>query len=382
MAIPSGQYIRKDDATDNFDSFSVGDTIKIAGSEQNNGIYTINSITDNGGHSYMGLTGNALTEDTNDSAVVVTKISSKGNKIVCLGDEDTGEVDLWSYNSATNTGGTTSAFPSIGTKGWSTKAITPVLNGSNAKFIFTQTDDTVRVCDTNEANASVIKWFGHLNHNSFGSSGGVHGGYEEHPNILKKPHRGGYVTYAYNDERAYGIETDADSATVLTNNYDIRQWLGVQLINSDQMSSATDDTLRMADSDASTNIPLGIVIGLGGDNKNEVDTNSTIESERYLVRDIDLTGSDNYDINIYRGYAGTAINDGTLDTSSKYVYQFGCGFNFKVSENGTADSGTYMANVYEFAQSFIYDNEQESLLRTDTDIGAANTLTTSNPSRA
>ena len=380
MAIPSGQHIRKDSATDHFDSFAVGDTIKITGSEQNNGIYTVSSITADGGHSYMGIVGSSLTDDTNDSSVVVTKISSKGNKIVCLGDEDTGEVDIWSYNSASNVSGTIVKFPSVGTKGWATKAITPVLNGSNAKFIFTQTDDTLRVCDTNESNASVIKWFGHLNHKSFGSSGGIYGGYEEHPNILRKPHRGGYVTYNYDDERAYGIETDADSATVLTNNYDIRQWLGVQLTGSDQMGGVTDDTLRMADADGATNIPLGIVIGLGTDNKNEVDTNSNIGAERFLVRDIDLTGSNNYDINVYRGYAGTTATD--IDSSSKYVYQYGCGFNFKVSENGTSDSGTYMANVYEFAQSFIYDNEQESLLRTDTNIGAANTLTTSNDSRA
>jgi len=78
MAIPSGQHIRQDSATDHFDSFAVGDTIKITGSEQNNGIYTVSSITADGGHSYMGIVGSSLTDDTNDSSVVVTKISSKG----------------------------------------------------------------------------------------------------------------------------------------------------------------------------------------------------------------------------------------------------------------------------------------------------------------
>ena len=376
MAVPTGQHIRKDSATNHFDDFSIGDTIKITGSEQNNGIYTISSIGDFGGHSYMGLIGGGLTDDTDDTNVVVTKISSKGNKIVCLGDEDNGEVDLWSYNSASNTSGTTLSFPSVGTKGWSTKAITPVLDGNNAKFIFTQTDDTIRVCDTNEANASVIKWFGQLSHSTFGGSGAIHGGYEEHSNILRKPHRGGYVTYSETDERAYGIEDDG--GTDLTNNYDIRQWLGVQLINSDQMSNVTDDTLRMTDADGATNIPLGVILGLGDDDDN--DKSTSIGNERFLVRDIDLSGSNNYDINVYRGYAGTTAAD--IDTSSKYVYEYGCGFNFKVSENGTSESGSYMANVYEFAQSFIYDNDQESLLRTDTNIGSSNTLTTSNDQRA
>jgi len=120
---------------------------------------------------------------------------------------------------------------------------------------------------------------------------------------------------------------------------------------------------------------------LGADDNNDKSTSAGILPERFLVRTIDLEGSDSYNITTYRGYAGTA--PASVDVSAKsFVYQYGCGFNFKASENGTADSGTYIANVYEFAQSFVYENDQESLLRTDTDMGAANTLTTSTDFKA
>ena len=388
MARPVGQWIRSETAGQTeFSAFSVGDVVKITNSDENNGIYTVNSITYNSesgtDYSYMGLTGPSITDDGSDSGVVITNISSKGNKLVCLGDEDNGEVDVWSYNDATDADGSFAVSPVVGTNGWSSGAIKPVLNGSNANFIFTQIDDTIRVCDSNQANASSIKWFGYLAHRAFGPKGGTFGGFEEHPNILQKPSRGGYVTTAHNDEVSYGVENDA--GTALTDKFDIRRWLkvGINTSATDKAANFTDNKVQPAtDGDGNsiaTNIPMGIVIGFGADDDN--DKSTSIGAERFLVRNIDLTGADSYNMTLYRGYAGT--QPGSVDVSaSSFIYQYGCGFNFKVSENGTADSGTYMSNVYEFAQSFIYDDDQESLLRTDTDIGAANTLTTSNESRA
>jgi len=450
MGIPAGQWIRHNTSgTTQFAAFDVGDVIKITNSDENNGIYTINSITDDSTYSYMGLTGPSISNDGSDAGVVITDISSKGNRVVCLGDEDTGEVDIWSYSDATDedgatditqagditsgtnitmdgananilagmlvsgtglpsgatvvsvadaaanpqvfvvssrtgtvTGGSTLTFsavsPAVGTNGWSTTAIKPVLNGSNANFIFTQVDDTIRVCDTNQANASSIKWYGYLAHRAFGPKGGTFGGYEEHPNILQKPSMGGYVTTGYGEEQSYGVENTDETA--LTNKFDIRRWLKVNLEASDTMSSATDNKLQLDDEAAATNIPLGVVLGIGADDDNDKDT--TIGAERFLVRNVDLTGADSYNMTVYRGYAGTLASDITIASGLKFLYQYGCGFNFLVAENGTADSGTYMSNVYEFAQSFVYENDQESLLRTDTDITAANTLTTSNESRA
>ena len=183
MPRPSGQWIRHNTSgEDRFAAFDVGDVIKITGSNANNGIYTINSITNNDDsgtdYSYMGLTGPSITDDPADTGVVISDISSKGNRVVCLGDEDTGEVDVWSYSDATDEDGSFAVSPVVGTNGWSTTAIKPVLSGSNANFIFTQVDDTIRVCDTNQANASSIKWYGYLSHRAFGPKGGTFGGYE------------------------------------------------------------------------------------------------------------------------------------------------------------------------------------------------------------
>ena len=382
MAIPAGQWIKHSSTgATQFSDFSVGDVIKITNSDENNGIYTINSITynDESGtdYSYMGLTGPSITDDGSDAGVVITNISSKGNKLICLGDEDNGEVDIWSYSDSTDEDGDPAVSPSVGTNGWSSGAIKPVLSGSNANFIFTQVDDTIRVCDTNQANSSSIKWYGYLAHRAFGPKGGTFGGFEEHPNILQKPSRGGYVTTAHNDEKSYGVE-DTDG-TALTDKFDIRRWLKVNLEATDSMSSATDNALQLDDQEAATNVPIGIVLGIGNDDDN--DKGTTIGGERFLVRSIDINSA-TPNMTVYRGYAGTLASDITIASGLKFLYQYGCGFNFKVSENGTANSGTYMSNVYEFAQSFIYDDNQESLLRTDTDMGAANTLTTSGESKA
>ncbi len=157
MAVPVGQYVRMDGGTTLFSGFSIGDTIKITGSSENNGIYTINNIDDSGGNSYMGVTGPRITDNAGDTNCIISNISSKGNKIICLGNEDVGQVDIWSYNDATDEDGDEAVAPSVGTNGWSTSAVYPVLEGSNANFIFTQVDDTVRICDTNQANTSTIK---------------------------------------------------------------------------------------------------------------------------------------------------------------------------------------------------------------------------------
>ena len=159
MPRPSGQWIRHNTSgEDRFAAFDVGDVIKITGSNANNGIYTINSITNNDDYgtdySYMGLTGPSITDDPADTGVVISDISSKGNRVVCLGDEDTGEVDVWSYSDATDEDGSFAVSPVVGTNGWSTTAIKPVLSGSNANFIFTQVDDTTNTCGFAAASAT------------------------------------------------------------------------------------------------------------------------------------------------------------------------------------------------------------------------------------
>ena len=77
MAVPVGQYVRMDGGTTLFSGFSIGDTIKITGSSENNGIYTINNIDASGGNSYMGVTGPRITDNAGDANCIISNISSK-----------------------------------------------------------------------------------------------------------------------------------------------------------------------------------------------------------------------------------------------------------------------------------------------------------------
>ena len=332
MGIPATQWIKHPTSgTTRFSDFSVGDTIMITGSSHNNGIYTVNAITDGGGYSYMALTGPTITTDDDDSSVNITRIGTAGNKLVCLGDEDTGTVDIWSYSESTDEDGSSAVSPSVGANGWSTSAIMPVMAGNNAQFIFTQADDTIRVCDTNEANTSIVKHYGYIQRQPFGNpDGGLYSGFEEHLNTLNKPHRGGYVTTAANDENSFGVEDDGGSDVI--NKFDIRRYIGSDVGNgagatSDLITNATGLTLRAWNNEHATRIPLDAVIALGADDDN--DKSTSINAERYLTRRNDLNGTSTYDFDIYRAYAGSTADDGTLNTvTSKFIYQYGCGWNF------------------------------------------------------
>ena len=95
------------------------------------------------------------------------------------------------------------------------------------------------------------------------------------------------------------------------------------------------------------------------------------QDERMLVRSIDK--EENL-IDVYRGYAGTtaaAIDDEVY----RYLVEYGCGFNFNVTA-GATKTGGYTEDTYEFAQSFIYDGNQESLLRTREDLPSASATNT------
>jgi len=81
-----------------------------------------------------------------------------------------------------------------------------------------------------------------------------------------------------------------------------------------------------------------------------------------LVRNIDVDTSRIY---VYRGYGSTASTAITL-SSTPYLLQYGCGFNYTVRPN-LSNTGSYSSGEYEFAQSFVYDGDQESLLRTRED---------------
>ena len=396
MAAPNTQHIKHPTSgTTQFSSYNVGDMIRIRGSSDNNGIYTISEITDDGTYSYMGISGKTITaDDTNDASVYIDRLGTSGDNFIVIGNEDGGTCHVWSYNyseyNKSNSGssgvGRANALksPFVGSKGWSKNAITTSMTwaahhkNSDAKYNFLVADGAVRACDTNPETISVIKKFGPVNHVQFNhnSKGGHHLGYEEHINTLAHPVYGGYVSTAATNSASFYTST-ADS-----NAYQLRKSIVPIDSGSDHFFSKDidgiqfDDTLVVGTTANASIIPLGMVFGLGDDTDN--DNGTSIGAERFMVRKVDISS---LYFHVYRGYAGSVSAD--IDTSGfENIYRFGSGWNFKVVENSTVDSGSYMSGTWEFAQSFIYDGNQESLLRTADDIGAANTLATTNDFRA
>ena len=389
MARPAGQYMRMAGTGFSSAGLTVGSTILNQGSSSNNGLYTINAITSDSLNEYAGLSGHILTDETNGSGINITNVTLGGNKIICFGDEDTGIVKVWSYNNSTSSSGTVVNAPGVGTTGWSNNAAKPLIHGSNAKYIFTPGQSAIRICDTNIANTSLIKHFSYIAKMNFSDrEGGMYAGFYEHTNTLSPPSGGGYVNKPENEKEAYGI--DEDGASTIKADIHLRKSLGIfgsgdgdydslesaycQLAEYDWDDISSGETeLQLQDSQDLAKVPLDAVIGTCNKPRLGWDATPTFGAERMLVRSVDYKYNK---MSVYRGYAGTtaaAIDDET----QKYLVQYGCGFNYRVVQSSS--DGSYMAGTYEFAQSFVYDGNQESLLRTPSHMqfsGSTNLITT------
>ena len=298
MALPAGQYIRIEDTAFSDAGFSIGDVIVISGSSSNNGIYTINNITTDSTYEYLGLSGPAIT-DEDGSGINAENITVGGNKIICIGDEDSGSIGIWSYNDATVVTGAGSVLdaPSVGTSGWSNAAIYPMISGNNAQYIFTPGQSAIRICDTNIANTSIIKHFSYINRNAFANNlGGIYAGFYEHSNLLAKPSTGGYVgNYNYNVRQAYGVNDDA--STTIKADFHLKRSLGavssgvytegdsnyvaIKNIN-DTSITATEEVIYLEDAEDVAKVPIDSVVGISSSpklNQNRVE-HITTEADR------------------------------------------------------------------------------------------------------
>jgi len=382
MSAPNTQYMRISGTGFTSAGLSVGSNIMVDGSTANNGLYTITSITSDSLYEYAGLSGLTLTDETNGSGIGITNVTVGGNKIVCFGDEDSGVIKTWSYNNSSSTTGTVLDAPSVGTSGWSSNAIKPLINGSNCKYIFTPGQSAIRVCDTNISNNSVIKHYSYIAKQNFGSEGrlnahfNTYAGFYEHSNTLSPPSSGGYINKPPDEKEAYGIDEDGAS-TIKTSlhlrrslaksdssgNYETSTKHFCELAEqgttaSDLDITATQKHMFLSSPSSASKIPLDAVIGTCNKPRLAWDGAATFGTEYMLVRNID---PENQIMNVYRGYVGS-LAQAIDDETQKYLVQYGCGFNYRVVESYR--SGGYVEGTYEFAQSFIYDGNQESLLRT------------------
>jgi len=400
----------------------VGDTLNISGTKDNDGIYTVGDITTNSDDVYYVLKGKTITTeasgftdatcDYNDASTIahnanvlivaglyvsgsgipagayVKSITSStsfelsanttggdltdqtltftrqpiinvqrapGDKLFAFGRNDEISnvpygVDVWSYNTISN--------PASQNDGWTQSAINPTFSGNDAKYIFHFADEALRICNINEQNSSMIKWYGYIERNQFKDDVGLSfSEWQEHPNTLSPPAVG--INSTSKEAYSFGYTTSSHSAST-GNNYcknnrgcayvvkrgstelllDGAVTIGTQLFVFDD---GTTDTVDQS-------FP-GEVITL--DSALNSATQIPIEFMMCIKPALDETS-----IKFLRGYGTDGIGIHHADNETPVAVR-GAAFNVGVDEH--ADSGLWPSNSWEFYQTFIYDGNQESL---------------------
>jgi hypothetical protein len=237
MATPSHHYMLLKGGTDNGNSIiytaddsatqnliKIGDTLKISGTVSNNSVFTVTDITTDGtalgstGDVYYSLKGATIANENSGGAPVIEVVRAPGDKMLALGDvDDAGSIDVWSNNATTDYAGT-----SPGTAdGWATTAITPTLAGDNAKYIYYFADEALRVCNINEQNTSIIKWYGYIQRRQFSNTNAlIFAGWQENPNNLAPPKLATSFTYAYVNSPAVNTSSTGTNDTLTTSEHD------------------------------------------------------------------------------------------------------------------------------------------------------------------
>ena len=359
-------YTSDDSDTENL--IKTGDVIKISGTASNNGIYTVSKIRTDGtslgsdGDVFYELKGSRLTNESSNSNVdlQIDVIRDTGDKLVALGDVDSeGGIDIWSTNATT----------AYGTEdnGWSAAAIKPTISGSDAKYIYHFVDEALRVCNINENNTSIIKWYGYIQRRQFDNNEGLlFAGWEEHSNILRPPAMGSnnYTSCYVNSPDVYDVTgTDKTQSfhdnSQATNYYVNNNGVLRQLKSADGTALLLDGAVGAGETDFvfddGTDDTLdqnyaGQVITIG--------TNLGAEPTEYLFC---IRESNDTNVLFQRAYGQqpyTAATE-TYSDNAQYILERGLGFNIGI-DDGTGD-GNWEAGTYEFYQSFVYEGNQESI---------------------
>ena len=335
---------------------SIGSNIRVSGTAKNNGVFTVTDITTDGSDVYYILKGtpivNESTAGSTDPEIEV--ISTLGDKMCALGDVDSaGGIDIWSNNATTDY--------TTKDNGWTARAISPTLSGDNAKYIFHFADEALRVCNTNEQNSSLVKWYGYIERQQFSSAnsetasvGMVFAEWQEHPNSLDPPKSVGSLTYAYGHTSHDGT----DNATAFYQNN-----RGVARVKKDATS---DLRLNGAHNDTTTDFTFE------NDSPADILDQSTIGEVISIHEALGVTpkeflfcaktsGASGGTITYLRSYGGALAGDApdTYSDEDTPIVERGLGFNIGVDAGSS--EGQWESGEYEFYQSFIYDGNQESI---------------------
>jgi hypothetical protein len=387
VAVPTESYMKlvagsDDTHTDIYSSsrIKIGDIIRITGTASNNGVFFVSDITVDNTNVYYILKGNrVLNEDSNTNRdIQIDVVRSTGDKLIALGDVDSaGNIDVWSQNATTNSGSANN--------GWTRPAIQPTISGNDAKYIFHFADEALRVCNINEQNSSYVKWYGYIQRHQFAyakvdasdsniGSSLVFAEWQEHPNLLRSPRMAGNFSFCYiNSPNVNGstnttLSSSEHDGTQATNYYS--EYRGVATIKKDSTSdlrlngahNSTTEDFTFENSTPANVLDqsiLGEVISIGSETNGSDGLGAAPKEFMFCTK---ISGSAGSTITYSRAYggnlSGTAPYASFADTD-RPIIERGLGFNIGITD-GTAD-GNWEAATYEFYQSFIYDDNQESL---------------------
>ena len=364
MAVPQESYMKLTGGTNSSNStiytsnnIKVGDTIKISGTASNNGVFSVSQImTDTSGGNedvYYVLKGNPITTEGSPGTTdpIIETVRTTGDKLCALGDVDSaGNVDIWSSNA-------TSDYTAKD-NGWTSAAIQPTIDGNDAKYIYHFVDEALRVCNVNEENTSLVKWFGYIQRHQFSlPTGLVFAEWQEHPNTLNPPMNNGTFTICYGTaSHANGTATNfyQNNRGVVRKKIDSVSDLRIQDAHNDSTTSFSFE--NTSSNDRLDQSLVGEVISIGSETNGS--DGMGIYPKEFLLCTKQSSGSA---ITYSRAYGGKLLGSAphSYDDTDNPILERGMGFNIAVTD-GSAN-GDWEAVTYEFYQTFVYDNNQESL---------------------
>tara|TARA_R100001443_G_scaffold111699_1_gene124695 strand:- start:365 stop:2944 length:2580 start_codon:yes stop_codon:yes gene_type:complete len=366
MALPQKQYmelngggvhtnstIYTSDSSDTQNLIKIGDILKISGTASNNGIYTVSSIVKNGSDIQYVLEGNTLTNESSDTdrALEIQVLRPTGDKL-CVMSQTTsgGSLSVWSTNKTTT--------PATRQNGWLTDEITTTILGDSQQHIFYFIDNALRICNINEECESIIKWYGFIQRDQFGNSDNSSISakfceWQEHPNTLSPPRVTGKYTFSY-------ATTDFNEDKS-TNYYQNNR--GVVNAKKDGVSD-----LRLNMEPTTNTVAFGFENSGGTERLDQatigevitIDTDLGISPTEYLLCE-KPAGTSSTTILYKRAYGGALTGTAPTNNADEDtpILNRGIGWNIAVSD-GTSD-GDWLADTYEFYETFVYDGNQESL---------------------
>ena len=272
---------------------------------------------------------------------------SNGDRLCAFGDAATNTIDIWSFNNTSDSQNTDD--------GWGNAEINPTLISpasefvSTSQFIFSFSDEVLRITDTNPENLSILKWYGYIQTNQFSSANDsvslAFNGWYEHPAYLTPPVK---VALIGSNQNTIGTDTHYNTLNDI-----VESNTGDNVQTSELVTAVTENSILFDTATGSRNANHYFEVG----QVYSILTTSSEKPECLMVRRGAEGISASTPVKFYRGYGGTT--DIEIGDNSGAIYKRGLGWNIGVIE-GSGEGG-WEAKSYEFWQTFIYDENQESL---------------------